>query len=140
VCCLLLAEAMEASGLPFELVESSGLNSDLVAANSSVVFADNMVAYSFLSVVVLFALTVPAFMVVTTIIHNKSLYKYHYWFVANLMVYDILTVFAIIPLNLTLFLQSLLMYRGVGEAKVSSLLIPKNTQQHILVCGCRRSY
>jgi len=120
VCCLLiclLAEAMEASGLPSGLSEGSGLNSDLVVANISVSSpADLTLAHSLVSLVALFVVTVPAFMVVATIIRNNSLYKYHYWFVANLMVCDILTVCAIIPLNVTLNLTK---YLDVAEVRVS---------------------
>ena len=115
----LLVEGMEVSGLPFGLLEDSGLTPDVNVTNisviSSVYSADFTLAYSLVLLVVLFAVTVPAFIVVATIIRNKSLYKYHYWFVANLMVCDILAVFAIIPLNLTLYLVK---YLEIAEVKV----------------------
>ena len=47
--------------------------------------------------IAILAITVPAALVIVTIIHKKELHKYHYWFVANLMLCDILTAFITTP-------------------------------------------
>jgi len=102
---------MEASGLPFGLMEGSGLTSNMAVVNISVTSAVSSIgvtiAHSLVSLMVLFAVTVPAFMVVATVIRNNSLYKYHYWFVANLMACDIITAITVNPLYIALYVAKL---------------------------------
>ena len=57
---------------------------------------------SLISFTATFAIMIPATAVIFTIAHNRDLHKYHYWFVANLMVCDILRALSYVPLFITL--------------------------------------
>ena len=67
---------------------------------------DRSTAFYLASSLVLFiaiiAITTPATAVIITIVRKRDLHKYHYWFVANLMVCDILTAICYAPLHITL--------------------------------------
>ena len=63
---------------------------------------------SLISFIATFAIMIPATAVIFTIAHNRDLHKYHYWFVANLMVCDILRALGYAPLFITLNLHKVL--------------------------------
>ena len=65
-------------------------------------------ASSLISFIVTFAIMIPATAVIFTIVRNRDLHKYHYWFVANLMVCDILRALGYAPLFITLNLLKVL--------------------------------
>ena len=65
-------------------------------------------ASSLVSFTAIFAITIPATAVIITIVCNRDLHKYHYWFMANLMVCDILSAFGYAPLHVTLNLLKVL--------------------------------
>lgn len=73
-------------------------------------------ASTLVSFTAIVAVTVPATMVIITIVYKRELHKYHYWFVANLMVCNILSALSILPIRITLDLLKLL---KVGKAVVS---------------------
>ena len=58
--------------------------------------------------IAIIAVTVPAVLVIITIVRKKDLHKYHYWFVANLMMCDILTAFTIAPLYIASYFLKVL--------------------------------
>ena len=62
-----------------------------------------IVIHSVICLIVIAAVTIPAGMVIAVIIHKKELHKYHYWFVVNLMITDIITALTINPVYLVLF-------------------------------------
>lgn len=68
------------------------------------------------SFIAILAIMVPATVVIITIAYKKDLHKYHYWFVANLMVCDILSALSVAPFYIVLNLVKLL---KVGKAMVS---------------------
>ena len=51
--------------------------------------------------------TIPAGMVIAVIIHKKELHKYHYWFVVNLMISNVIAALTINPVYLVLYLIKL---------------------------------
>ena len=57
---------------------------------------------SVISIIAVLAITIPATTVIITIARKRDLHKYHYWFVANLMVCDILLALVFPPLHITL--------------------------------------
>ena len=71
----------------------------------STAFYISMILVSFIAII---AVTVPAVLVIITIVHKKDLHKYHYWFVANLMVCDILTAFTNAPVYIASFFLKVL--------------------------------
>ena len=66
--------------------------------------------------IAILAITVPATVVIITIAYKRDLHRYHYWFVANLMVCDILSVLSVAPFHIALDLLKLL---KVGKAMIS---------------------
>ena len=68
---------------------------------ADILFSDHSTVFYLCQTLVLFiailAITVPAALVIVTIVRKKELHKYHYWFVANLMLCDILTAFITTP-------------------------------------------
>lgn len=77
--------------------------SDLVMISSSTSF---ILADSVLRVLIAVAIIALAIMVIRAVIYKKDLreglHKYHYWFVANLMVCDIITAITVNPLYIAL--------------------------------------
>lgn len=52
---------------------------------------------SIMRLMIVAAITVPAVMVIIVVIHKKELHKFHYWFVINLMICDVITALVINP-------------------------------------------
>lgn len=63
-----------------------------------------MVIDSVMRLAIIAVITIPAVMVIGVIIYKKELHKYHYWFVANLMVCDVVTALTINPSYIILYL------------------------------------
>ena len=66
-----------------------------------------IVMESILRLIIMAVITVPAAMVIIVIIRNKELHKYHYWFVMNLMICDIVTALTNNPFFIVLYLIKL---------------------------------
>lgn len=64
-------------------------------------------ADSILRLIIITAITIPAAMVIAVVIWKKELHKYHYWFVINLMICDIVTAITINPFYIVLYLIKL---------------------------------
>ena len=80
-------------------------------------FSAFYLASTLVSFTAIVAVTVPATMVIITIVYKRELHKYHYWLVANLMVCNILSALSIAPIFITLDLLKLL--KVAGKAVVS---------------------
>ena len=99
------------------------MNYSSLSENSNVSEADDTslsehstafyLAPSVVSFFAIFAITTPATVVIITIVHNRDLHKYHYWFVVNLMVSDILAVLNFAPIYVTLNLIKVLKFAKV---------------------------
>ena len=66
-----------------------------------------IVIHSVICLIVVAAVTIPASVVIGVIIHKKELHKYHYWFVVNLMISNIITALTVNPVYLVLYLIKL---------------------------------
>ena len=66
-----------------------------------------MVTESIIRLIIMAAITVPAVMVIVVIFRKKELHKYHYWFVINLMICNIITALIINPFYIVLYLIKL---------------------------------
>ncbi len=62
-----------------------------------------MVTESIIRLIIIAAITIPAVMVIAVIIRKKELHKYHYWFVINLMICNIITALVINPFYMVLY-------------------------------------
>lgn len=78
------------------------------------------IASALVSSIAILAIIVPAVGVIVTIAYKKDLHKYHYWFVANLMVCDILSALSIAPFYIVL---SLLKVFKVAKVMVDCNLV-----------------
>ena len=90
------------------MVSNETSTSDLVMGSSPTSF---ILADSTLRVLIAVAIIVLAVMVIRAVIYKKELHeglhKYHYWFVANLMVCDIVTAITVNPLYITLYVAKM---------------------------------
>ena len=66
-----------------------------------------MVTDSVTRLIIIAAITIPAVMVIAVIIRKKELHKYHYWFVINLMLCNIITALTVNPFYIVLYLIKL---------------------------------
>lgn len=62
------------------------------------------VLYILVSFIAMVLIIVPATAVIITIVYKRDLHKYHYWFVANLMVCNIISALTIAPIDIFLSL------------------------------------
>ena len=99
---------------------SSIIEGDNASGADDIPIGDRSSAFYLCSALVSFiailAITVPATVVIITIAYKRDLHRYHYWFVVNLMVYDILSVLSVAPFHIALDLLKLL---KVGKAMIS---------------------
>jgi len=90
------------------MVNNETSTSDLVKVSSSTSF---ILADSTMRVLIGAIIIVLAIMVIRAVIYNKDLHeglhKYHYWFVANLMVCDIVIAITVTPLYIALYIAKL---------------------------------
>lgn len=73
-----------------------------------------MLTESVMRLFIMAAITIPAVAVIGVIIHKKELHKFHYWFVINLMICDIVTALTVNPIYVALHMIKLF-----STAKVS---------------------
>ena len=66
-----------------------------------------LLADSIMRLIIVAAITIPAVMVITVIIRKTKLHKFHYWFVINLMICDVITALVINPFYVVPYLVKL---------------------------------
>ena len=85
-----------------EFVNSKKEMADDLEQNTAYMLTDSV-----LRLITMAAVTIPAVTVIAVIIHKKTLHKFHYWFVINLMICDIITALTINPFYIALYLIKL---------------------------------